>query len=1036
MRTMFWAACLAATGWGGTAGIGRPAWAAPAPAPAARLPFVENAGQIADPAVRFAAQTPAGAVGVAASGDLVYVLPAGDAPPADPGAGRPVEPARRVPLGAAAVVAERWAGARPAAVRGGERAAATASFFLGADPARWRANVPAYVSVECVSLYPGIDLAVQARGATVEKIFRIAPGADPRAIAGVFEGATALRVDAAGDLVASTALGEARFSAPVAWQPGPGGRSDRVPIRYQVDGCRYGFKLGAYDAARPLVIDPLLAGTYLGGYRWDQAQTLAVDGRGRIYVAGFTGSLEFPTTPGAYQRTRRGTDAFVALFDPAMTNLLAATYLGGTHVQAAYALALDGAGRVCVAGSTSSSNFPTTPGAYRRALASGETSDVFVAILDAGLTRLLASTLLGGSEMDDGLALAVDRATNIYVAGVTRSADFPMAPGAFQPQLRGWGDGFVARLDSRLQSLQAATYLGGSNYDRINDVKLDAAGDVFVTGITGGNGFPVTAGAYRRVFGGGELDGFVAKLNPALGTLRLSTYLGGAGDDWPMAVIPSSQVQVAGFTYSSNFPTTPGAFQRTFAGGTNDGFLCSLDLGLSQVLAATFLGGSGYDFLEAMVRAPGGALWVTGYTGSPNFPRSARAYTRTLRQTDAFIARLDGLIGSVGAATLLGGSWDDYAHAIRLDPAGNPVVAGYTESFDFPISPGAVQPHYHQATVPHYGDGFVARLDTTLADFPAPPLGVTASDRRFADRVRVAWWSAAGAAGYTVWRSAAATPGTAAAVQTLAADATSWDDWQVAPGRSYWYWVTAHNAGGRSAFSAAARGVRSPVHPLAADFDGDGRDDPVAVSSGSWYVWLSSAGYRRVGPAVGSPAAWAAVGGDFDGDRLADPAAASDTGAWRFWFSRSGYRPAGPFALGIARAATLATDFDRDGVSDPTRAAGNAWHIWMSSAGFRPSTPLVLGTPDMIPLAADFDGDRYGDLAGILDGDWTFWLSGSFYERLGPVRFGLPDGIPVTGDFDGDRRADPAVYRAAAGAWYLWFSGAGYARGGPFLLHP
>jgi len=983
------------------------------------LPFLENTGQVADNHVRFMARTFAGTVYVTASGDLLYALPH-----------MPAVSGQKSKIGkkpdGVAVISEQLVDANEPAIQGGAKSATAVNFFFGRDAARQRSDASAFDSVEWRSVYSGVDLSVRAYGHTIEKVFTLAPGAEPQDIVIGVTGADALRVDESGQLIMHTVLGDACFSAPVAYQAGPCGR-EQVAVQYWVEGNRYGFELSDYDVARPLVIDPLLGGTYLGGHGWDDALALAVDGQGRVYVTGATGSSDFPVTPGAYQTGLMGTDVFVSFFDNRLTNLIASTFLGGTDVQTAYAIMLDPAGHVYIAGDTSSTNFPTTPGAYQREHQCGNTSDVFVAILDSGLSNLLASTLLGGDETEFADAITLDVYTNIYVAGNTRSTNFPASAAAFQRNLKGWGDGFISKLDNGLVNLLASTYLGGSNYDRVNSVKLDSVGAVFVTGITGGNGFPTTNLPYSSTFNGGELDGFVSKLDGTLSRLDNSTYIGGIGDDWPDAVIPEgSMIYIAGYTYSSNFPTTSGAYQTQFQGGTNDCFIAAFDLALNQLMASTFLGGSDFDAIQDMARQTDGAIWVSGYTASSNFPTTPNAYSRTNYNSDAFVARLDSLLTTLGASTLVGGSWDDYGYAMGLDAQGNVFVAGYTESWDFPTSPGAYEPFYHVPTIPNYGDAFVIKMDASLSAFPAPPINVMASENTYADRIALSWSAADNAASYTVWRNTAPNSGDAVAITNFNDTVIVFYDWDVMPGTRYYYWVTAANAFGASAFSDPAAGARSPVCPLAADFDGDGRADPVVVTNGNWYVWMSGANYIRVGPAVGSGAAWSSVAADFDGDAKADPTAVDIAGNWYAWFSAGGYPRVGPVPLGTGNASAVIADFDGDGLGDPTVVSGNVWYIWISSAGYQPSLPLTYGSADMIPLAADFDGDRYADFARYLDGNWYVWLSSAFYQQFGPLYYGESGTLPVAADFDGDRLADPAAV-AANGVWTVWLSSVGYA---------
>ncbi|MFA7160038.1 MAG: SBBP repeat-containing protein [Kiritimatiellia bacterium] len=987
----------------------------------ARLPFIENCGQYgAD--VRFAVKTLAGSVHVDKQGHLVYALPF-----ASQQGGKP---------GGYNVLREEFVEASSAAVAGTEPAATRASFFQGRNTSGWRSNVPAYRSIVWKSLYPGIDLSVRACGNTIEKVFTLAPGSEPEDILITVAGADKLLVDETGRLVVRTSKGDAIFSAPVAYQPGQRG-SDPVAIQYRVDGNRYGFEISDYDLSRPLIIDPLLGGTYLGGYRWDDAFALTVDSEGRVYVAGATTSTDFPVTPGSYQTTKAGTDAFISLFDNRLTNLIASTFLGGTGVQSAYAITLDSFGRVYIAGDTTSTNFPTTEGAYQRVHQSGETNDVFVSIMDGNLSTLIASTLLVGDEMEWPDTIAVDGFNNVYVAGVTRSTNFPVTAGAFQRDLKGWGDGFVSKLDSTLGSLLGSTYIGGSNYDRVLSLQLDLCSDIFISGITGGNGFPTTNLPYSSVFGGGEHDGFVSKLDAGLSNLLFSTYIGGSENDWPNELaVTASGIYIAGNSFSSNFPTTAGAYQPLLAGGTNDAIVAAFDTGLHNLLYSTFIGGADYDSIEAMTPGADGSLWLAGYTFSHNFPTTPNAYCRTNRSSDVFVTRINSQLSTLGASTLVGGTWDDYGYAIDLDSQGNVFVTGYTEAWDFPTSPRAYERSYHTPNNPGWGDAFVIKMDSSLDASPAPPVFISASDKTYPDRVAVTWEESAAALSYSIWRnteniSAGATP-----LVNLTETTLTYYDWSALPGTQYYYWGRASNAVGPSAFSDAAAGMRSPGFPLAADLDGDAKADPIVVASGQWYAWLSTANYMKVGPAIGSSPAWPAAAFDMDNDRKADPTAMNLEGRLFCWFSSSGYQLIVSAMFGSGNASLLLADFDGDGLGDPTVVDLNTWYIWMSSAGYQPSQPLDYGNYTMIPLAADFDGDRIADFARYWSGEWYVYLSSAYYSGFGPFAYGAEGDLPVAADFDGDRLADMAVYNPTSGNWYVWLSSANYFRVGPFPFHP
>src|SRR5439155_1546373 len=219
-----------------------------------------------------------------------------------------------------------------------------------------------------------------------------------------------------------------------------------------------------------------------------------------------------------------------------------------------------------------------------------------------------------------------DGAGNAYVTGLTDSADFPTTAGAFATSANGCDDAFVTKLNPLGTSLLYSTYLGGSGADEGLGIAVDGAGNAYVTGQTGSTDFPTTAGAFATSFNGGD-DAFVTKLNP-LGTgLLYSTYLGGSGADEGLgiAVDGAGNAYVTGETDSTDFPTTAGAFD-TSANGGFDAFVTKLNPLGTSLLYSTYLGGSGSDCGSGIAVDGAGNAYVTGSTGSANFPTTPGAF--------------------------------------------------------------------------------------------------------------------------------------------------------------------------------------------------------------------------------------------------------------------------------------------------------------------------------------------------------------------------------------------------------------------------
>ena len=399
--------------------------------------------------------------------------------------------------------------------------------FKGNHHPRWHSRIPAYRSIHVGEVYEGIDIHFRAYGDNIEKCFTVHPGADPGAIRVRILGAEETCRDETGQLRIQTELGDIMFTRPLAFQEGSGKR-EYVDVAYVTDGCEYGFLVGTYDRDRPLVIDPLLASTFLGGDNQDGhlEVPMALDDDGNVFVASRTRSTDFPTTPGVHSETSNGDyDVFVAKLNGDLSTLLAATYLGGSGHDGDFpgmALAVDEHGDVFVAGLTASFNFPTTPGAYDQSYDGG--GDFFVSKLDATLSTLMASTYLGGNGDDGYIHMTLSDTGEPFLSGGTASSTFPTTPGAYDQQYNpGGGRGLevmVSHLSSDLTTLIASTFLGGSGDDIAEVIHLNVQGDIFVTGWTGSTNFPTTQGAYDRSYNGYYYDAFVSRLNHDLSTLR------------------------------------------------------------------------------------------------------------------------------------------------------------------------------------------------------------------------------------------------------------------------------------------------------------------------------------------------------------------------------------------------------------------------------------------------------------------------------------------------------------------------------------
>jgi hypothetical protein len=519
-----------------------------------------------------------------------------------------------------------------------KRLAGEVNYLIGDDPTEWQKGLPTHGELIYGGLWPGIDMAVRGEGGKLKYEFHVKPGASVEDVRLAYRGAEELSVGAGGELLVRTSLGVLKDAAPVSYQR-IGGERVAVESRYKLlggEGGGYGFAVGSYDPRYPLVIDPGLDySTLLGGTNGDIGQGIAVDGRGRAYVTGDTSSADFPTTPGAFDRTFNGfQDAFVTKLNAKGSALAYSTFLGGTDFDQSLGIAVR-EGRAYVTGQTESANFPTTRRAFDRTL---DSIDAFVTKLNARGSALAYSTLLGGTNGDIGQGIAVDGRGRAYVTGQTGSG-FSTTPGAFDTTFNGgFQDAFVTKLNGRGSALVYSTFLGGTSSDDGRGIAV-RGGRAYVTGFTESADFPTTPGAFDTTFNGVR-DAFVTKLNARGSALVYSTFLGGTSSDdgRGIAVDGRGRAYVTGDTSSADFPTTPGAFDTTRT-GEQDAFVTKLNARGSALVYSTFLGGR-RDDLGLGIAVREGRAYVTGQTDSPNFPTTRRAFDRTLDSIDAFVTKL------------------------------------------------------------------------------------------------------------------------------------------------------------------------------------------------------------------------------------------------------------------------------------------------------------------------------------------------------------------------------------------------------------
>ncbi|MFI5097235.1 MAG: SBBP repeat-containing protein [Candidatus Acidiferrales bacterium] len=584
----------------------------------------------------------------------------------------------------------RFEGANPTAqISGTNELLKKTNYFIGSDPRRWHADVPSYRRVKYAGIYPGVDVVFYGNRRQLEYDFVVAPGADPRAIRLDLEGARHLRISGRGDVVLSVPGGEVLLQKPVVYQIVRGERRE-IKGRYALGkNHEVTFSVPSYDRSEPLILDPVLNySTYLGGSSDEGFYPfgIAVDSSGNAYVAGTTFSSDFPTTSSG--------------FDPG----------------------------------------PPASGATNGA--------VFVTEMNPTGTAELYSTYLAGTTGELGVALALDPSGKIYVTGQTFSSDFPTTSNALKqsPNVANLnlGTSFISKIDPSLSganSLVYSSYVGGTGAtpgglaDFGNGIAVDASGNAYVTGITfsspgtGLANFPVLNAYQATPTDRADGNAFLTRIDTTqsgTSSLIYSTYLGGAGANagnlgfadagYGVAVDSSSNAYIVGVTSSTDFPTTPSGVETTSPAGNlqGTGFVTKIDTtksGNASLVYSTYLGGEVSDKGFGIALGPNNVAYATGTTESLLFPTTTGAFHTTGSAAGglAFLSLVD--TGKTGAASLpystyLGVTGTATGNAVRADGTGNAYVVGSTDKPDFPVTPGAFERVYPGAQA----NGFVTKI--------------------------------------------------------------------------------------------------------------------------------------------------------------------------------------------------------------------------------------------------------------------------------------------------------------------------------------
>ena len=655
--------------------------------------------------------------------------------------------------------------------------------------------------------------------------------------------------------------------------------------------------------------------------------------------------------------------------------------------------------------------------------------DGFISKLNPTGTALLYSTYFGGSDEDRVISIALGPSNEMFVSGYTYSTNFPTMM-PFQSAIRGQNDGFISKLTSS-GALSYSTYLGGGGGDSCNFIKNIGTDVVTFAGSTASVDFPI-ANAVQPTFAG-QSDFFVGKLNITTNTLLFSTFFGGSASESMIlssgALDPSGNVYVSGVSNSFDYPTTPGAFQ-TENNGSDDVAVTKISSNGSSVIYSTLIGGNLIDSADAMAVDSNGNAYVTGFTRSANYPLKNAAQMQLL-DPDAFVSKLNPSGTALIFSTFLGGSNLERGSGITTDAAGSCFVTGRSNSGDFPAKRSLRPPR-------GLDDAFVCRFNRDGALLFSTLLGGGGNDYGFgiaADNINNTYVTG------RATRNFFTTPGV----------------FQTAIGGQADAFVTK---------------INTSVRKVKSDFDGDGKSDVSLFrrSQGVWYLQQSSLGFRYEVFGLNIDEL---VPGDYDGDGKADIAvyrridgiwyilnSSTNTIRAQYWGTQADnpvqgdydgddktdvavYRPTGIWYIILSSNNNLRTynfgslsevpvqaDYDGDGITDiAVYSSSNG--VWSINGSFAGVITEKFGISTDKPVPSDYDGDGYDDIAvyRAATGTWYSRKSGS-NNSLSVVHWGTSEDIPSPGDYDGDGKEDTAVFRPSNGTWYVSLS----SNGSPYAL--
>jgi hypothetical protein len=964
-------------------------------------------------------------------------------------------------------------------------------YRLGADPAAWQLDVPVWSGVRYRELYPGTDLVIEGDDAgrwtwrlepsgnaglvSLDRVRLQVEGADTLDIEG-----GALRLDtAAGALYVPLLELSPKLGLDVVTAPSISGQTVMSPFGHTTQGSA---------SVEPQDASDLIAARQFAVGVMGNGEDVSLDDQGHVYVAGWTYSTNLETTPGALFGSLAGiTDCFVVEFDETLSDILYATYIGGSGREYGGTVAVDDQGWIYLAGSTESTDFPVTPtghdtvyngdydgfvarirrdGVYHCTYFGGPGSDgvgsvvplddgtcyvaggmtdfsrgdgeAYVARFSEDLSTVHRLLFIGASGNEGAGTLVVDATGQVWLAGTSDSIDLVGTPGAYRRHVSGATDAMIVRIDPDLTTIEYLTFFGGTGEDSVGDLHIDGSGAIYFGGRTGSADLPVDAGGYDTTFNGGEWDGYVAKLAPSGASAVYVTYLG--GDQWDyvygLDVNARGQVIATGRCDSSNYPVTSDAYD---ASNQHDGFVTCLTADGQNLHYSTFVGWSGYDMHLSLVATIKGSVYVSGWTTSFDFPDARSAAPTGISPAGpahhhpcVFHLRVSeyDMILELGSDT---------------GPADGTTYIGVTVRGPWRTRVRLRSSRPHDTFQPVSGE--IDRHETFHSAVRSATPGTCyfwAEDADTGERVTKYMhfrWTEPATATPTISStpSPTSTP-TWTPTATATPSPTGTDEPTLTPTATDTTTPTATATASPTSTATVSTtptptpdptgtpvGITPPellaFTAALVDLDGDGRSDPL--------VWRASIGrWWGLHSSGGySRVDWGQDGdvplaGDLDSDGLTDRVVwRPSTGDWWTLRSSGGYDRT---AWGERGDVPLCGDLDGDGVDDRViwRPATGTWWTLYSSGGYDHTR---WGANGDYPLLGDYDGDGRDDriVWRPATGDWWVLRSSGGWRR---VPWGQNGDVPLLGDVDGDGRDDLRVWRPSTGDWWTLPSTGGWRR--------